>query len=585
MIKVLLRSQWRILINTVRTQPKHYHAGYIIMVGVIAVLLYFLSRGVLAVGESISEPIMIGLLSYGFLAIIGIILLLGLPQIFKQLYAATDLNLLFTMPIPTRHIFWVKYIQSFFGTPLLIFVFFLVPLYIYGGLMGANVLFYPVVILVLISVIVIGLSLAYLFNLILIQVVPKSKVNEFMTVMSLLSGMFVYMMFMIPTLSNDRPLPEIILAGLPLFPDWVPVTWASASIMGAMVGSIDFVIPFILTLLLAVTSILFASTLVEKGFRTGWIRLSEGSGKKKKSYAKKRGANLNHPIIAIGKKEWYAIKRDLREWLIFMPLVFFVVFGFVGFLTNGAKLSDLQGGPNEVTWPITQAILLFIYAMFNGQMASSSIAREASSLWILQVLPLSGRTISLGKLWISWLIPFVMLTSIELAIGVFLNWTILQMISGIAMKAVITVGISGIGIYLGTVGAKYNPTNPQNRLKFSTNFILFISSYVYLIFALIPYALLVIPVEVIEPIQKINDQAGGFIGFVSTVVLTILSWKATSPILVGILGIIVMLIVSLGVAYLFMVASARKIDKGIKIEMVRNTNSRSLLGKSSRKLY
>ncbi|MGP4108571.1 putative ABC transporter permease subunit [Virgibacillus sp. L01] len=586
MIKVLLDNQKKILINTFRTQPRKNYISHFFTLAVLTVLLYFLSKGVWAIGESISEPVLHGILSYGFLMIIGIIILLGLPQVFKHLYSATDLGLLFTLPIPTRHIFWVKYMQSFIGIPLLVFTFFVVPLFIYGILTGASLLYYPVMILVVTSLNVIGLSLAYLFNLILIQVVPASKANEFMTIMSVLSGIFVYLMFMIPNLANDRPLTEVLLSGLPLFPDWVPVSWGSAAVINATSGSMDFLLPFALIMLLAVFSVVVTSSLVEKGFRTGWIRLSEGGAKKKKkSVAKKSGRKLHHPVIAVGKKEWFAIKRDMREWLVFLPLIFFFIFGIAGFVTGGASLSDLRG-PNKISWPIAQAAFLFIFAIFNGQLAASSIAREASSLWILRVLPLSGKNIAFGKLWISWLIPFALLTVLEVAVGAFLGWTILQFAIGIAMKAVITVGISAIGLWLGTIGAKYNPANPQNRLKFGTAFILFIASYVYLFMALIPYVLLIVPVDAVGFLQDVIQDTDGFIGAIASVVLTLLSWKASSPLIAGIAGVTLMLVISLGVAYMFTIASARKFDKGIEIEMVQETNTKSLFkNKKSGSLY
>ncbi|MDL4839643.1 putative ABC transporter permease subunit [Aquibacillus rhizosphaerae] len=582
MMKVLLHNQWKILVNTVRSQPKKNYISYLVMLGVITVLLYFVSKGVLEIGESISENVMSGLLSYGFLMVIGFIILLGLPQIFKHLFAATDLNLLFTMPIPTKNIFWIKYLQSFIGTPLMVFLLFIVPIYLYGIIIEANLLYYPVVFLVLTSITVIGQSLAYLFNLILVQVVPASRANEFMTVMSVLSGILVYLMFMIPNLTSELPLTERLLAGLPLFPKWVPVTWGSNAILAAKDGSIDLIVPLVMILLLASLFILVSLILVDKGFRTGWIRLSESGGKKKKkkSNLDKSKVFIHHPIIAIGKKEWYSIKRDIREWLVFMPIIFFFVFGFIGFLSGGANISDIQG-PNEITWPIAQGIFLFIYAMFNGQIASTAIAREARSYWILQVLPLSGKDISFGKLWISWLIPFVILTVIEIIIGTLLGWSLIQFVSGIALKGVITVGISGIGLWLGTIGAKYNPANPQNRLRFSISIILLISSYIYLILALIPYILLMIPVTTIDFIQEVGNEATGFIGFVANIIFTVLTWKAEQPLLVGAIGIVIMLFISLGVSYIFTLASARKIDKGIEIEIVRDTNSKSLFNKKT----
>ncbi|WP_164669860.1 putative ABC transporter permease subunit [Virgibacillus doumboii] len=585
MMNVLLKNQWKILKNTFQSQAKKTYANYVFSFGVLAVLLYFLSRGVWAIGESITGSVLTGILSYGFLVIIGLIILLGLPQVFKHLYAATDLELLFTLPIPTRNIFWVKYLQSFAGIPLLIFTFFVVPLFIYGILIDASLLYYPVMILVLISVVAIGLSIAYLFNLLLIQVVPASKANEFMTAMSVLSGVFVYLLFMIPNLANDQPMSELLLAGLPLFPEWVPVNWAANAVANAAAGSMEFLLPFVLIILLAIISFIITSSLVEKGFRTGWIKLSEGGGKRKrKSAAKQSGSKLRHPIIAVGKKEWFAIKRDMREWLVFLPIVFFIVFGFIGFLSGGASISDLRG-PNEISWPIAQAVFLFIYAMFNGQLAASSIAREATSVWILRVLPLSGKNIAYGKLWISWLIPFVILTVIEIALGIFFGWTFIQFIAGIAMKAFITLGISGIGLWLGTIGAKYNPANPQNRLKFGTAILLLVTSYVYLFLALIPFVLMLVPTEAMGVFHEGSLQIDGFIGLIAGFVYTLLSWKAANPVLVAVTGILLMMIISLGTAYMFTKAASRKFDKGIEIDMVQDTKTKPSLGKKSGSLY
>lgn len=579
MMMALLKNQWKIFMNTMKSQPGKNYLGYLVMIVVFGILLYWFSAGIWALSDIITEQVFSGILSYGFLLVVGFIILLGLPQVFKHLYSATDLNLLFTMPIPTRYIFWIKYLQSFVGVPLLMFVLYIVPLVVYGVFIGANVLYYPVVLLVLFSVIVVGLSIAYLFNLLLVQVVPASKANEFMTVMSVLSGIFVYLLFMIPNVVNDQPMSDMILSGLPLFPDWVPVTWASDAIVSAASGSIDFLIPLLLILVLAAIFFILTSTLVERGFRTGWVKLSEGSGKKRKNGAKKKsGPKLNHPIIAVGKKEWYAIKRDMREWLVFLPLVFFFVFGVIGAMSGGAELSDLRG-PTEVTWPITQAVLLFIYAMFNGQISSSTIAREAKSAWILRILPLSGKNIAFGKLWISWLLPFMILTVVEIVIGLFFGWTLLQFITGIAMKAVITVGISGIGMWLGTIGAKYNPANPQNRLKFGTAFILMIASYVYLFLALIPFVMLLIPVEAMDFVQMVSRDIDGFFGSVAGFVYTVLNWKEASAVMVTIVGILLMLIMSLGVAYIFTMMCARKIDQGIEIEMVQDTKSKPSFGK------
>ncbi|UJL47345.1 hypothetical protein KFZ58_05485 [Virgibacillus sp. NKC19-16] len=580
MMKVLLNNQRKLLINSIKSQSRSNIISYFVALIILGFLLFFLSRGVLAVGESITEPVLLGILGYGFLVSIVFIVLMGVPQVFKNLYAATDLGLLFTLPIPTRYIFWVKYIQSFIGVPLVIFVFLAVLLMVYGVLAEASLIFYPVSLLVLLAIIAIGLSLAYLMNLVLIQIIPASKVNEvLMPIISLVAGLFGYFTVMIPNMANEGSIVDALLAGLPLFPDWVPVTCASEAIVHAINGRADFLLPLAILLILAVLMMLLTSSLVEKGFRTGWIRLSEGGGKKKKKQKTtkvKRGQHTpRHPVIAVGKKEWFAIKRDMREWFVFLPLAFIIIFPLIGLFTGGAALSDLQGF-NEISWPIAQLVLLFIYGIFNGQLAAFSIGREGVSVWILRTLPLAGRDIALGKLWISWLLPFIILTVLEVIIGILLGWSITQFVIGIAVKAVITVGISAIGLWLGTTGAKYNPENPQQKVKFGTAILLMVVPYLYLFVALIPFVLLVIPGDVGAFLSEVSNDLSGFWSAFVGVFATLLSWKASYPAFMIILGIIAMLIVSLGIAALLTHVSGRRIDKGLDIEIVSESNSKAL---------
>ena len=581
MMKALLKNQWKIFWNTARTQPKVNYISYLVLFIVFLILLNWVIRGIWFMGDAITEAVLAGLLSYSFLMMVGFIILLGLPQVFKHLYSATDLNLLFTMPIPTNYIFWLKYIQSFVGVPLIMFVLYIVPLFVYGLFSGAHILYYPVVLFTLLFVILIGLSIAYLLNLILVQIIPASRANEFMSVMGALAGLLVYVIFLFPGRTNEAPLSEVILSGLPLFPDWFPLTWASNAITAASTGSLSFIMPFLLMFVLASVFVLVTSMLVDRGFRTGWVKLNEGSGKKrKKRTAKKSRSKLNHPIIAVGKKEWFSLKRDMREWLSFIPIfIFMFVFVFSAFFSGDGNVNDLRGFP-EITWPIAQVILLFVYAITNAQFASFSVAREAKSTWILEILPLTGKEIIFGKLWISWLVPFILFTVIELAAGVYLGWTPVQFIGGIVMKAILSVGMSGIGMWFGAIGAKYNPENPQNRLRFAPALLMIIASFVYFFAALIPFAISLIPADAAELVGEVGNM-NGFIGTAAGFIYTALVWKQASATMVIIAGTLFALIGSFGIAYLFAVFSARRIERGIDIEIVQTSAAKPLFGKRS----
>src|SRR5690625_780033 len=569
MMKILIKNEAKQLWNSLRTQKKSHLVSYLAAMIGLLFFLGVLTQAAWAMSSSITEPVFAGILTYGCLLIVWMIILMGVPQVFKDMYSTTDLEHLFTLPIKTKYIFWMKYLKSLFGIPLFLAVFFMVPVMTYGIATGVSGLFYPIAFLVTFSFMVIGLSIAYLFNLLLIQVVPASRANEFITVMSLSSGIFVYFIFMAPTFTNDLPITEIILSGLPLLPNWAPVTWGSTAIIEAANGSFAFGLPIILLLLLALVSFLFSTSLVEKGFRTGWVRLNEGTGKKRKKRKQTRKSRLRHPVWAIGKKEWFGFKRDVREWMVLMPIGFIMIFGLFGFLSSGglSMFSEMRDF-NELSWPIAQMLFLFIYMFSTGTIAAHSIGREGPSLWVLKTMPLSGKHIILGKLWISWLIPFVLLTGVEVIIGFLLGWTFLQFVAGVFLKALVTVGMSALGLLMGTIGGKSHATNPQARLHLCISILLFVSSWVYLFVVSLPFGYLLAPLADVDLPANLDHGITRLFGVVASIVLTLISWKISYPVMMAGVGFLVLALVSIGLTSLFITVSARKVDKGITIDMV-----------------
>src|SRR5699024_6549104 len=151
-----------------------------------------------------------------------------------------------------------------------------------------------------------------------------------------------------------------------------------------------------------------------------------------------------------------------------------------------------------------------------------------------------------------------------------------EFLLGIAMKAIITTGISAIGLWFGTIGAKYNPKNPQQRLKFSTSLLLQLLSVIYLFVAFIPYTLLILPVEMIDFVAEIQAQANSFFDAILHFVYVVLKWRTEFPVLMGITGTVILLLVPIAIATLFTLASGRKLDKGIEITQVYHTQSKGL---------
>ncbi len=188
--------------------------------------------------------------------------------------------------------------------------------------------FYPVSYFILLSFIFIGLGIVYLLNLILIQIIPVHRAKELMTALTAVGGILGYLLVQLPNLLGGQSDGSIVSV-LPELPAWLPMQWGGKILSDLAHGNFMIQTGTAIALVLGTAAFvtLLSSILVEKGFRSGWIQISEGGRKKKKKKPKKE--KLHHPLIQIGIKEWRMIQRDLREWVVLLPSAFFLVFPFL----------------------------------------------------------------------------------------------------------------------------------------------------------------------------------------------------------------------------------------------------------------
>lgn len=521
-----------------------------------------LCTGTAAVAYTIPKESLSTIFAYAFSGLLAFNILFGVPQVFKNLYGTNDLAFLFTLPIKTRSIYWVKFIQSFIGVPGIIWIFSVILLTVFGIAGQASGFFFPVAYIVSLLITLIGMSITYLLNLILIQIIPVHRAKELMTVMSALAGIIVYVLFQLPNLLVRNQVDENMMNGMPQMPKWIPLEWGGRSLYESFLGTNGFILPMFILIILTVFLLFLSSSLVEKGFRTGWIKMNEGSRPKKKRKGTKVTRKLHHPIIAIGLKEGKSIQRDMREWVTFLPFIFFMFFPVITIFNEEGSIEFIINHP-DISWIIAQATFLFMFTFLTANFSSSSIAREAYSIHLLRVLPLSGWNIALGKFWMNWLIPILFLSVLEITGGIFLKWGLLDIVSGIIVLAVLSLGITGIGLWLGSIGAKYNPNNPQNRLETGVSFLLMFLSFAYLFIAALPTALILIPSDALLILQQ-GERSTGILGlFVS-----LIEWKAEHKTALTITGGLLTLLISIGAAYFTLYLSARRIEKGLTINFV-----------------
>lgn len=551
----------------------------IVAIGLLALIFVpIFIFGVSALGEFLPAEERVSLFSMVSLAALILTVLFAIPQVFKHLFSARDVEFLFTLPISTSHIFWVKYIQSFFSTAgfvwLLLGFFFVV----FGAGADAALAYFLFIPLVALAVILIGLTIAYLFNLLLIQILPRNRAKELMTLMTGLAGFFIIIIVQLPNLLGitGADVREEFSMSLPIMPSWLPTTWAGEAMA---IFSQEFVfIGVVWTVALVALAILVAvltPMVVERGFRTGWIRLNEGTSRGKKRKQKSMKGNfLKHPVIFLGLKELRAVQRDPREWLTFLPMLFLMIFPFFGIATNAEAREAVLDNP-LISWLVAHAMIIFFFTLLIGNFAASSIGREERAVWILRIMPLSGMQIALGKLWIHWLIPCVFVIFLEVILMVVLGWAWYWALAGAISFGFISLGMASIGLWAGTIGGKYNPNNPQQRIETGTGFLLLLINIPYMLVMFSIAVLLFMPTEFQPFVADFGDSSMGILSMMGSLVAIVLSGKIMLGSWSIVVGMLILLLASLAVTYLFLMLSAERIDQGIQINIVENT-SRSL---------
>lgn len=561
MTKTLSKLYWQMAKNTFRHAPSKTKGTYILSGITVAIVIIIFGSFVGNAAARLPESFISIMFSYIFASVLGIVILIGVPQVFKDLYSSNELAHLFTLPIPTRNIFWVKYAQSFVAVPGFFWLISIILLTIYGFAVKAPLLFFPVSYLSVLAVILIGMAVAYLINLIMVQIIPAHRAKELMTVMSALAGLFGYLSFQLPNYFMTGQEGDDLFSSLPSMPKWLPLTWGADAIAKANLGELSFIVPLILIILLAIVLVLLATTLVEKGFRTGWIRLNEGSRQKKKHQRVKLQNKLFHPIVFIGIKEWRSIQRDMREWVSFLPFLFIMVFPLFSMMGEREGMQAIIAEP-IISWSAAQGMFLFMLNFFGSSFASTTIGREANAIHLIRVLPINGWQLALGKFWISWFIPVCLLAIIEIGLGIFLHWSITYIVLGIVVMAWYGLGLAGLGLWLGTIGARHNPDNPQQRLKVGVSFVLMFATLIYLGLATLPILVTFFPIE--EIVENEGGGTGGLLGILAVIA----QWKMNHLLLVKAIGVIFSLFVVLGTTWFTLFLSAIKIDKGVDIDVV-----------------
>lgn len=593
-LRLLTTTQLRLTWNKLRHWPAKI--WILIIISSLGFLGMLTGLGFLAFGAfaQLSPDTAQGFLSLLFMIGIAAEMFFGITAAFATLYMSEDLELLFVAPISTRAVFAAKTLVIAFSNLLAAVVFIVLPGLFYGLLFKASVAYFLWLPVIALALLAIGTALAELLNMVVMRIVPPHRSKEAVGVIGAASGILIALVFQIPNIIMSNP--ENINLGnwlaaqeqLLHVMNYFPWGWSAQALIDVATGRyLPALGRTLLILALGAGIFSLALLLVERGFRRGWISLSQGGGRRRKSRLAQQKqtqprklreipvltqtqpwplASPWHGMWAVAKKDLLYMKRDTREWFGYLtPLLLMCFFT--------ARVLFFPGPGAEQTL----VMVLFMYTiMFSGNMALQSFGREGESEWLLNSVPLAGWPVVMGKLIASVLPTLILmealLTGTGLAIGLPAN-----ILTAMAVGAVlISVGSSSIGLYYSVNNSRYNPDTPQQRIAPGAALVMYLVNLLFigllafcLLYAFPPQGLLAF-VQGLQPVPF----AWGFpqtLLYLLYLPLVPLQWLP--PVRIG-FGLLITGALWLAVFLGFMRATVRQSLKGFRVELVTNTGKK-----------
>ena len=592
--KLLLGNQMRLGWNKIKHWPAAAWFGLLgLAIGFLGIFAYL---GYVAYGVLKALPLEIGqgFLSLIFMAGIAAQVFFGITAAFVILYMSEDLELFFMSPVPLRVVFAVKSLSIANSNLIPVILFSFLPGIFYGLLFQAGAAYYVFVLLVGSGFWLIGTALAVLINLVVMRIVPPHRSREAVGVIGGLGGILIALLFQIPSMimasEQQLDISNWLLSQKQLLNvmKYFPWGWGSQALAAGIAKNFFSALGWSLLLLLAgIALFLVAFSLLEKGFRQGWISLNQVTAKKRSKskdtattvafkpkdlqFTAPAGHTKKAPAAAgmwaVAKKDLLYMRRDTREWLGYLTPILLMMF-FVGqylfFKQDQMKASMIT-------------VLVMYTVMFSGNMALQSFGREGEADWFLNSVPLAGWPVVWGKL-LGAVVPTIilmqaLLVGTAVAMKVSASLTLMLAVGAVLLA----FGASAIGLFYSINNARYNPESPQQRISAGASLMMYLINLVFMMILalgvvyLIPPEELVIMLKSMPPVPTGEVPLTGLIRFfyiISRPLLWVPVWRI-------VLGVIVTFGSWALVFFGFMAATVRQSLKGLKIESITSTKKKS----------
>ncbi|MHB1855170.1 MAG: putative ABC transporter permease subunit, partial [Acidimicrobiales bacterium] len=242
-------------------------------------------------------------------------------------------------------------------------------------------------------------------------------------------------------------------------PSWLPTTWVAQSVVDAVQRRWPAALS--LALALAVAALLVTSVALlaaAPALREGWFRARSTPARRRRS-----GGRFSRlpPFLAVVRKDWRMLRRDPSQLIqLLLPIGLFAVY-LLSPRAGGTGLGMFQNFP---VWygPLTTAAFAALFAA--SGLGLRAVGSEGRQFWCLKTAPLSARSLLLGKS----ILPAVIAVVASLALMVTTEIREATPPAQIAFSAVLLVlcvlGLVSLAIGMGAVWPRLDWTDPRRAV-------------------------------------------------------------------------------------------------------------------------
>ncbi|MGH8005364.1 MAG: putative ABC transporter permease subunit [Limisphaerales bacterium] len=389
----------------------------------------------------------------------------------STLFLSKDLEFLFSLPVKPRTVFAAKLVEALFIAFAFIPFLFLPFLLGYGIGYGAPFYYYPASILILVSLLVWGACFGLVIAFFIVRILPTHRANEIITaVVSLIAVSFAFSFQFLAGRFDDRPSTEWakIEAWQPLMElgkkllhgplEFLPSSWAQSALFWVSGQGPSGGWKFLLLTGSAVLLFFAVVLSAEKIYERGWISASPKTKKKRRPLEKAVLAEEKFfsPFWGVVKKDWQSLKRDVNQ--IISALVMPAVMVVIPLVVSARRDTGQQ---MEQFLPFFVTLLAGVVALQNGLRA---VPGERLSMSQILVMPLPKPAYVRAKLFFASLCTLAELWVAAVLLTVVFSLEIKQLFLGLWLSFFIAASAGGIGLWIGTVFARWDWDKPNHMV-------------------------------------------------------------------------------------------------------------------------